>query len=241
MSRRDQSDRTADLVWTTGEALSGTSGSGAEGPGTGEPGSPARPRWRAGAFGGRLGLGVVGLGLLVIGLGWNGASGAGGEVNHVPAVAAQLPWLLSGGFLGVGIVLLGVALIITHAHREDRARLEAQLVELVETVERLGVARPGGSALTSGSQRAVGAYPSPTAVPGVAPADLAGLVVAGTASFHDPACRLAEGREDLALLTPAEARARGLAPCRICLAGAALSAPAAATPEEPTPARRQPR
>lgn len=154
-------------------------------------GQSRRPRvvpW--GRLGGRLGLLIVGFGLLVIGLGWNGASGSGGEINRVPAVAAQLPWLLSGGFLGLGIVLVGVALLITQAHREDRIRLEARLEDLIAAVER-------------GQQTR-------------APADVAGLVVAGTSSFHEPNCRLARGRGDASVLTPAEATSRGLTPCRIC-------------------------
>lgn len=158
--------------------------------------TPARERPRRGAvvpwgrLGGRLGLLIVGIGLFVIGLGWNGASGSGGEINRVPAVAAQLPWLLSGGFLGLGIVLVGIALLITQAHREDRIRLEARLEELIAVVER-------------GQQTR-------------APADVAGLVVAGSSSFHDPSCRLARGRSEASVLTQAEAETRGLSPCRIC-------------------------
>jgi hypothetical protein len=168
-------------------------------------GRTVRPRWprvRArlrrltpGSFAGRLGLLVVGLGLVIIGIGWNGASGPGGEVNHLPVVQAQLPWLLSGGFLGLGIVVFGAALLVAHSHREDRARLESRLADVVESIERLQ--RLPGTGLAS-------------------PADLRGLVVAGSASYHDPGCRLVEGRRGQQLLTPAEAVAAGLAPCRIC-------------------------
>ncbi|MHB1487680.1 MAG: hypothetical protein ACYCS7_09125 [Acidimicrobiales bacterium] len=149
-------------------------------------------------LGGRLGLAVVGLGLLVIGLGWNGAAGSGGEIGHTPVVAAQLPWLLSGGFLGLGLVVLGAALVVAHSHREDRTRLEARLDELIGVL--------------------AGLQPGP-AVAG-APADLRGLVVAGTASYHAPDCRMVVGRTDAALLTPEEAVARGLTACRVCRATA---------------------
>src|SRR3954464_13132397 len=100
------------------------------------------PRLRPGAFGGGLGLLVVAAGLLVIGIGWNGAAGAGGAINRVPTLSAQLPWLLSGGILGLGLVVFGAALVIVHNARVDRARLESKLDELVDAV-----GRPGGSAL----------------------------------------------------------------------------------------------
>jgi hypothetical protein len=48
------------------------------------------------------------------------------------------------------------------------------------------------------------------------PRDVSGLVVAGTASFHVPGCRLVDGREATAYLTPAEAVERRLKPCRVC-------------------------
>src|SRR5437763_5382638 len=96
------------------------------------------PRLRPGAFGGGLGLVVVAAGLLVIGIGWNGAAGAGGEINGVPTLSAQLPWLLSGGILGLGLVVFGAALVIVHNARVDRARLESKLDELVDAVGRGG-------------------------------------------------------------------------------------------------------
>src|SRR3954447_12102865 len=92
------------------------------------------PRLRPGAFGGGLGLIVVAAGLLVIGIGWNGAAGAGGEINGVPTWRGQLRWLLPGGILGLGLVVFGAALVIVHTPRVARARLEGKLDELVEAV-----------------------------------------------------------------------------------------------------------
>jgi len=142
-------------------------------------------------FGGRLGLGVVALGLLVIGIGWDGAAGSGGEINHVPLVQAQLPWLLSGGFLGLGIVVLGAALVIANAQREGQHRLRKSLDALTEAVERLGAS---------------------SAVPD----DLGGLVLAGAGSYHTSTCRLVRDRRDARPVTPEQAAAEGLTPCRVC-------------------------
>lgn len=165
-----------------------------------------RPRTvtiRVGKFGGMLGLAVVAVGLLVIGIGWNGMAGAGGQVNHVSDLRAQLPWLLSGGFLGLGIIVVGAALVIVQSAREDRARLERKLDEVVR------------------------AFGQPAAVPGQAGAstisvvDRADLVVAGAASYHKPTCRLVEGRDESDRMTPGEAAAHGLVACRVCKPAAA--------------------
>ena len=80
------------------------------------------PKLRAAAFGGGFGLLVIAIGLLVIGLGWNGMAGGGGEVNGVPNLNAQLPWLVSGGILGLALVVFGAAMIVVHNARTDRAR-----------------------------------------------------------------------------------------------------------------------
>src|SRR5947209_6760078 len=128
------------------------------------------PTLRPGAFGGGLGLLVVAAGLLVIGIGWNGAAGAGGEVNGVPNLSAQLPWLLSGGILGLGLVVFGAALVIVHNARVDRARLETKLDELVDAV--------GNSGTTAAM---------------VTPSSAAGIFAAGGSSYHRPDCRLVAG------------------------------------------------
>jgi len=153
------------------------------------------PTVRAGALGGGLGLLVVAAGLLVIGIGWNGAAGAGGEVNGVPNLSAQLPWLLSGGILGLGLVVFGAALVIVHNQRVDRARLESKFDELLDVLAQ-GGARSGSAVFT--------------------PADAAGIFAAGATSYHRPDCRLVTGRTDVSYLTSAELATRDLSPCRVC-------------------------
>lgn len=146
--------------------------------------------------GSRLGLIIIAVGLVVIGVGWNGAAGSGGEVNHVPVVEAQLPWLLSGGFLGLGIIVLGAAMVVANAYRESEARLVARFEQLIGALE---------------SESVVATRSSPPATE--ARGD---LVVAGTASFHRPDCRLVKGRAEARLIETSSAVALGLTPCRIC-------------------------
>lgn len=142
------------------------------------------------SFGAKLGVGLIGLGLVVIGLGWFGASGRGGQVDGTTTVTAQLPYLLSGGFLGLSLVVVGTGLLVSQSARLDQARIELLLEQN----------------LTGGAALAVGAVPS----------DAGTLVAAGAASFHDPACRHVDGRRDVDYVTVDEALSRGLQPCRLC-------------------------
>src|SRR3954466_11087018 len=96
------------------------------------------PKLGAAGIGGGFGLAVIAIGLLAIGLGWNGMAGGGGEVNGVPNLNAQLPWLLSGGILGLALVVFGAAMIVVHNARNDRARIEAKLDEVVQAFSRGG-------------------------------------------------------------------------------------------------------
>lgn len=165
------------------------------------PGAPSAARSRlriglrlpaVGRMSGGLGVLVVGLGILVIGIGWAEIAGPGGEINHTPNLAAQMPYLLSGGAIGLSLVVLGAALMVINAARQDRTRLESRLEELTDLLAR--------SAAPASAQRV----------------DQAALVVAGSASYHQPDCRLVEGRGDLARISPVEAAESGLSACRVC-------------------------
>lgn len=153
---------------------------------------PLRPSTEAyGALGGRLAFVVIGIGLLVIGIGWYGASGSGAKVDGATDVRAQIPYLLSGGFLGLSLVVLGAALLVVQSAKLERARNEA----LME-------ARFDALAGALGAQLRT---PLPV-----------GMVVAGSAAYHAPECRLVDGRPGQDYVTLDVAEEMGLRPCRLC-------------------------
>jgi hypothetical protein len=139
-------------------------------------------------LGGQLGMACIAIGILVIGLAWNGAA-------SIDFVSGQVPYLLSGGALGLALVGTGVGLVVVQNARHDRALVETQLRELTAAVSRLATALGGGA----GGNGHVAAE----------------TVLVGRGSYHLPGCRLVEGK-DLATTTAQAAAAEGLTPCRIC-------------------------
>lgn len=142
-------------------------------------------------LGGQLGLGFAAIGLLIIGLAWNGAA-------SIDFVSGQIPYLLSGGAFGLGLIMIGGALIVVQNSRRDRAMLETQLRELNAAVVRLSATvGESSNGRPDGSRGPIG------------------TVVVGPTSFHRPDCRLVQGK-DLPSMSATAALEADLAPCRIC-------------------------
>jgi hypothetical protein len=96
-------------------------------------------------------------------------------------------------------------MIVVHNARTDRARLEAKLDELVQAVSR-------------GTTTA-----APYPAEGTATAAATGTFIAGASAYHDPSCRLVQGRDDVTYVTHVEAADQSLKPCRVCKPAAATS------------------
>lgn len=140
----------------------------------------------------QLAVGLTALGFLMIVLGWNGAA----SWDRVPS---QLPYLISGGLAGLGLVFLGLVLVLVQESRRSTTAL-------VERLDALSARLDGGS---------VG---GPTALP-----DAGESVLATRTIFHRADCGLIEGRDDVQAMGPEQAQARGLVPCRICEPDAAAA------------------
>ena len=136
----------------------------------------------------RLGR-IVGLvfcvaGFVVITLGWNGMASRA-------CVDCQMPYLLSAGAAGIGLILFGSALLVISTIRAERLAQDGRFADLTRQLSIMGAAVE-----TQGSPN--------------------GRVVAGKSTYHRPGCRLVKDRKDLDMITATMAAAQGLSPCRVC-------------------------
>jgi hypothetical protein len=154
-------------------------------------------RWNT--LGGKLGLFFCVAGFAVMWAGWNGAA----SYNDI---RKQFPYLISGGLVGLALVVIGVGLMVIQSQRADRVQLEANLTELRNILERM-------TALPTSN----GSGESDT-----------NLVVAGPGAYHRPSCKLVAGR-DLRKMTIEQAEAAGLEACRTCDPGGGAEVDLAST------------
>ena len=154
-------------------------------------------RWLSDTSRPLLGWGCIGFGLLALLLGWVGVSG---EV----LVAKQLPYLASGGLVGVSLVVLGGRILLIDDLRRDADRVD-RLERMVEDLHAVLLMRTGEpDAAANGSSN--GRRKTTT-----------GLVALrdGT-SFHRPDCPMLEGKDDVTGVKPKDVTQRGLVACPLC-------------------------
>jgi hypothetical protein len=152
------------------------------------------------AVGGGL---LVAAGVVLVVLGWYGAA-------HTSRLYLQVPYLISGGLLGVALAVAGgctyLASWLTRLVHEERARGDAALAvatRAAESLARIEAALAGGAGIVAADH---------VATP-------AGRLA------HRPSCPTVAGRQDLRRVDPDR---DGLARCRMCdrePAGAARSQP----------------
>src|SRR6266540_5790587 len=135
------------------------------------------------------GFAVCAAGFASIALGWNGAA-------RLTVVDQQFPFLMSGGVLGVALVLFGVGVLLVSQIRTERQKLSRLLERLAGTLGRPSVDSMAVAAEGNGSGN--------------------GLVMAGPSTYHRFDCALINGRPGLDRVTVEAARARGLSECRVC-------------------------
>lgn len=141
-----------------------------------------------------LALAFVSIGLVMVGVAWNGAASQ-------DCVECQIPYILSGGVGGLALIGLGTGLLLFIAGKRMLRRLEAKHDAMIEAV-----------------REAAGLQVEATAPANGAAGETAddGHVIVGRSSFHRPDCRLVEGKQDMEAIPAEEAEARGLQPCRVC-------------------------
>ena len=135
------------------------------------------------------------LGLVVILLGWWGAS-------HTPNLYEQIPYAISGGLFGLGLVFAGgfsyFAYWMTHLVRATQ-RDTAETRAVLERIESLLAGSGGGP---NGTSLAADLVPPPVYV----------ATASGTL-YHRPDCSSVAGRKGVKKVDPATS---DLQPCRIC-------------------------
>jgi TRAP-type C4-dicarboxylate transport system permease small subunit len=77
-----------------------------------------------------IGIAVVAIGFALIGIAW-------AKIAPLLNVALQLPYLVSAGFTGLALVMLGLIVINIAAKRQDAAELTRQLDRLVGVLTEL--------------------------------------------------------------------------------------------------------
>jgi hypothetical protein len=127
------------------------------------------------------------LGLVVIFLGYTGAS-------HTPFVFEQIPYVISGGLLGVALVFLGGFIYFTYWQTRTVREARDHQREVLDKLEHIAVLLAGDvPAAAAGSGRLV--------------------ATAAGAMFHREDCPVAQRAEKLKTVRGTE---RGLRPCGIC-------------------------
>jgi hypothetical protein len=160
-----------------------------------------------------LGLAFCAVGFVAIGLGWNGMA-------RVACPDCQLPYLLSGGATGIGLIIFGVGLLVMGQIRADRLRAEVHLEKVLASL-----GRPVSIGLAAGE---------------TPEANGQAMVVAGPGAYHRPDCTLLKGKSGLTTLSLEDAKTSGLAPCRVCNP-LEEDVPPSAAEDEPEPRRAAPR
>jgi hypothetical protein len=166
--------------------------------GSDEPDASLFWRWVWDSIRPVLGWILVGLGVVALFLGWYGVSGES-------LVAKQLPYLASGGLIGVALVVLGGRFMMIQDLRRDSGRLD-RLETMVNELHAALLARPDAPGrVARGNVDVVSANGS---------SDY--MVLPGGQSFHVPGCPMLEGKEKASKIRPTTAAKRGLMPCPLC-------------------------
>lgn len=142
---------------------------------------------------------IAPLGVIVVLLGWWGAS-------HTPYVFEQVPYLISGGLLGLGMVFLGAFFYFTHwvtqLVKEQRSQSAAVLEALHHLADEVSTLRGGAVPHVAGQSNGI--------APAIRPLELV-ATERGTMA-HRRECVVVAGKPGLRPVAAAE----GLAACKLC-------------------------
>lgn len=140
---------------------------------------------------GRLtGLLFVAAGFVIIGKAWDGSA----NLNSVPG---QVPYLLSGGFMGLGLIVTGSVLLFLSSLRAEREVMVTRFDEMTRLLSR----NLGRMTISSNGSSSSG--------------QMVTLAPAGEA-YHQADCKVLDGKEGLSTVPVEVAMMEDLKPCRAC-------------------------
>lgn len=153
-------------------------------PGGFDLGAVIRDQWRMLSV-----LATLLLGVVFIMLGWYGAA-------HTNIITEQIPYLISGGLLGLGLILLSGIMaysFVIERQNEQLRRDIARALAQPRTVTTTAVAAPVDAVAGEGV-----------------------FILPGGRSFHLAGCPIIENKDGVRSLTPAKALSAGYAACKLC-------------------------
>jgi hypothetical protein len=133
---------------------------------------------------------VLAAGVVFVILGWYGAA-------HTNILTEQIPYLISGGLLGLGLII--VAGVMAAGAAQERTT-DALRREIATALANISIGAPDAGVRSNAfSSNGHGVY-----------------VVPGGRSFHVAGCPILEGKEGIKELQPAQAAEAGYVACKLC-------------------------
>jgi hypothetical protein len=163
-------------------------------------------RWVGKATRPVIGWILVGIGALLILIGWFG-------VSREAIVAKQLPYLISGGVGGVMFTVIGAYFLGTEELRKDSGRLD-RLERQMQELHAALLSRPDAPALDTAAEFAPEESGSGNGHGAATKERL--VVLPGGDRYHRRDCAMVEGKSGASSLAPSSIKRRGLEPCPLC-------------------------
>jgi hypothetical protein len=141
-----------------------------------------REQWRP-----IVSIGTLALGISFVLLGWYGAA-------HTDIVAVQIPFLISGGLLGLGLIIFSGLMAYSFMNAKLNEDFRRQIIDAL-----------GGRASTSVAS-----------APGAQPTGGTVHVVPGGKGYHLAGCPIIEGKQGVREMRLIQAVDGGYASCKLC-------------------------
>jgi len=135
-------------------------------------------------------LAMLATGIVLVILGWYGAA-------HTNIQTEQIPYLISGGLLGLGLIIVAGILVGGAAQERSNAEMRREIAQAIAAIRTGEPDRELRASDMSSNGHHV-------------------FVVPGGRSYHEAGCPILEGKEGVKELQPAQASASGYVSCKLC-------------------------